>query len=171
MTSKSNGAPDIWEISRRDFLAVAAAAAGGVLAPSALGGAAADATAPGRRARIKLPDVPSQNPAYLVRESSEQGLIIWTQLPDREFRAYRVNRRGRQVWELCDGVRTPDVIAAEYARVARRPAAEAVAFLDRLKTFGVVVAGAHIVAEGPFPRPPHGGCYHRRVGAEKPKAT
>jgi hypothetical protein len=161
--------PAISKLSRREFVALTAVAAGGsVLATGWAGARAPDRAAVGGTEAVPLPEQPNLNPAFLARLLPDGDLLLWTTKSKGELLAFRLNRNGRLLWSLCDGGRRPVEIAREYGRVTGRPPAEGEAFLQRLLACGVVAAAAHIVPKGDFPRPPRGGCYHRKLSSEGP---
>jgi len=164
MHARLAGGPGIRRLSRRDFVALTAAAAGGAALVTSLPAVAGTPAGPaGTAGRVVLPAQPSHNPAYLARATPRGGLVLWTRRGAGELAGFRLNAAGRQVWELCDGASSAEAIAAAYARRAHRPAGEATPFLAELLRLGVVAAGAVVVTAGEFPHPPEGGCYHRRT--------
>jgi hypothetical protein len=163
MHGRLAGGPGIRRLSRRDFVALTAAAGGAALVASLPAVASQPAGPPGAAGRVVLPAQPSHNPAYLARGTARGGLVLWTRRGAGELAGFRLNAAGRQVWELCDGASSAEEIAAAYARRAHRPAGEAAPFLAGLLELGVVAAGAVVVTVGEFPHPPEGGCYHRRT--------
>ncbi|HNX49170.1 MAG TPA: PqqD family protein [Thermoanaerobaculaceae bacterium] len=152
--------PHISRLSRRELLAITAAAAGGVLV---LGPTAGAETLVERPRPVRLPDEPSHNPGFLARASAGGGLVVWTQKPGAELVGYRLNARGRAVWELCDGTRDRAELASRYAATTGRPAAESLSFLARLLELGIVAQSATVVPLGDLIRPPAGGCYHLKL--------
>lgn len=160
MVDPTTQRPRISRLSRRDLIAITAAAAGGVLVsgPTAVAAALVERPRP-----VRLPDEPSHNPGFLARASAGGGLVVWTQRPDTGLVGYRLNARGRAVWELCDGTRDRAELASRYAAATGRPAAESVSFLARLLELGIVAQGATVVPLGDLVRPPAGGCYHLKL--------
>jgi hypothetical protein len=162
--------PSIRCLTRREFLSLTAAVAGGaVLAGEALAVQMRDGTAAETAQRhFKLPEEPNQNPAFMARAAGGGGLLLWRQGPRGKLAGFRLNASGRVLWRLCDGSRNIGAIGAEYARRIGRPAAQGAAFVARLLELGVIVSGATVVPGPEFPTPPAGGCYHRRIEAEDP---
>jgi len=121
--------------------------------------------------RIRLPDEPNQNPAFMARSTADGGLVAWTYGSAGELKGYRMNASGRSLWRLCDGSRGLEAIGAEHARRTGRPAAEGAAFVKGLLELGVIVSGGWVVPDPAFPRPPAGGCYHRRIEWDDPVSS
>jgi len=170
VTSNTNTKPEIAVLSRREFLSLATAATGGVvLATEAVSAWAVDGE--GGQGRIRLPDEPNQNPAFMARSTADGGLLVWCWGSTGEFNGYRLNATGRSLWRLCDGSRGLDAIGAQHARRTGRPAAEGAAFVKGLLELGVIVSGGWVMPDPVFPRPPVGGCYHRRIGPDDPVSS
>lgn len=155
--------PGIRRLSRRDFVALTAAAGGAVVAASLPALAGPPARPREAAGSVALPAEPSHNPAYLARPAPRGGLVVWTRRGGGELAGFRLNAAGRHVWELCDGASSEQAIAAAYARRTGRAAREAAPFLAELTRLGVVATSGIVVPAGDFPRPPAGGCYHRRT--------
>lgn len=170
MSSNTNTKPEIAALSRREFLTLATAATGvAVLATEAVSALVVDGE--GEQRLIRLPDEPNQNPAYMARSTADGGLLVWTYGSAGEFKGYRMNATGRSLWRLCDGSRTLDAIGAEHTRRSGRPAPEGEAFVKGLLDLGVIVSGGWVAADPAFPRPPAGGCYHRRIEPDDPVSS
>jgi len=169
MASTGQGRPDIRAISRRDFLVLTATAAGTAVLTIAPAGETGQEPPPAAEARrLRLPDAPSHNPAYMARTASDGGLLLWARKGDGAFLGYRINANGRSVWRLCNGKREVAEIAAEYGGQTGRSASEATTFLDRLLSLTVVASAAFVVPGPGFPKPSVGGCYRLRVTSEDP---
>ena len=125
----------------------------------------------GEKRRIRLPDEPNQNPAFMARSAADGGLLVWTYGSAGEFKGFRMNATGRSLWRLCDGSRSLDAIGAEHARRGGRPAPEGKAFVEGLLDLGVIVSGGWVAPNPAFPRPPTGGCYHRRIEPDDPVSS
>ena len=173
MPEKTDSRPRIRNLTRREFLAISAAAAGGAaLGGSAVIAGARDGVPTGDESRrITLPAEPSQNPAFMARAAGDGGLLLWSPGEGGRFRGFRLNAAGRTLWRLCDGSRAAEAVANEFARRSGRPAGDGAAFLKRLLQLGVVVSGASVVPAPGFPAPPPGGCYHRRIEPDDPAST
>lgn len=174
MPETTAGRPSIRALTRREFVALGAAAAGAAaLTGEALGAPArADRESGGAETRrLTLPAEPSQNPAFMARAGADGGLLLWRAEPAGKAGGFRLNRAGRAVWRLCDGTRDAAAIGAEYGRRGAGPAAQGAAFVARLLELGVVVAGGSVAAAPGFPTPPPGGCYHRRVEPGDPVSS
>ena len=162
--------PEIAVLSRREFLSLATAATGGVvLATEGVSAWVADGE--GEQRRIRLPDEPSQNPAFMARSTADGGLLVWSYGSAGEFTGYQMNATGRSLWRLCDGSRSLDAIGAEHARRSGHSASEATAFVRGLLELGVIASGGWVTPDPEFPRPPAGGCYHRRVESDDPVSS
>jgi hypothetical protein len=169
-TLDPDGPPIIERLSRRRFLQLTGAAAS-LAIPMAFAepgagkrGNAAPALPSGA---IRLPDKPSQNPAFRAEALGDGGLLVWTY--DRnKFRGYRFNAVARWVWRVCDGRKTGDELRALYAAVTRRPEAEFEPFLVRLREAGIIAQGGYVVPRGDFPRPGPGGSYNARIDKSEP---
>lgn len=159
--SNGDSGPAISRLTRRQFLASAGAAIGTVGAASLLGCGRASRNS--MESSFTLPDMPNPNPAYQGCLSRDGGLLLFTRTKTRQLLAYGMNANGRAIWALCDGARTPAIIASEYRKHSGRIEAEATEFLSELMKLGVVVAGLHIVPVGRFPKPPKGRCYHAQT--------
>jgi len=156
-----NSKPTICKLSRRQFMALTGAAVGAVGATALMGcGGPRRATT---TSAIKLPDMPSHNPAYRGWSTPDGGLLLSTQTDKMQTLAYGMNSNGRSIWSLCDGTITPEAVASQYEENTGRLGAEAAEFLAKMMDLGVVVAGYHVVPAGRFPRPPAGGCYHTQT--------
>jgi hypothetical protein len=170
VSPNTNTRPEIAALSRREFLSLATAVTGGaVLATEAVSAWVTEGE--GGRRRFRLPDEPNQNPAFMARSTSDEGLLVWTYDSASEFKGYRMNATGRSLWRLCDGSRSLDAIGAEHARRSGRPAPEGAAFVKGLLELGVIVSGGWVVPDPAFPRPPAGGCYHRRIEPDDPVSS
>ncbi len=164
MSPSKTSKPELHTISRREFLTLTSVAAvAAVVETSGPAGAEAAAAPVAPGTPFQLPDVPSQNPAYMATATDDGGLAIWTRRPGSDFVGFRLNANGRIVWRLCDGNRRPAEIAAEFARQTGRPAGEGAAFLEKLMQLGIIASGAHVVPGEGFPRPPEGGAYRLRI--------
>ena len=169
MPETTKTGPSVRALTRREFVALGAAAAGGAALAGELIAAPAGAGAAARR--VALPAEPSQNPAFMARAGADGGLLLWRAEPAGKAGGFRLNRAGRAVWRLCDGTRDAAAIGAEYGRRGAGPAAQGAAFVARLLELGVVVAGGSVAAAPGFPTPPPGGCYHRRVEPGDPVSS
>ena len=170
VSSNTNTKPEIAALSRREFLTLATAATGGaVLATETVSAWVVDGE--GEQRRIRLPDEPNQNPVYMARSTADGGLLVWTHGSEGEFKGYRMNATGRSLWRLCDGSRSLEAIGAEHARRSGRPAPEGTAFVKGLLELGVIVSGGWVAPDPAFPRPPAGGCYHRRIEPDDPVSS
>ena len=177
MSQQADSTPTLTLLSRRQLLVLLAGATGGAalagVPRTGLAGqvqARPPATDPERESaetaavqRFRLPDEPSQNPAFMARAVTGGGLLVWS----AGGTGFRLNRAARRIWRLCDGTRSVTDLAAEHARRSGRPAAEGEAFVQRLLELSVVVAGAEVTVPG-FPAPEAGGSYHRRIEPDDP---
>jgi hypothetical protein len=168
---KSAGPPAVERISRRCFLRLAGAGGAVAALAPALRCAAEEAPAGGAAkapaGAVRLPEAPSQNPAFRAAPLADGGLAVWTRARG-EFLGYRLNPAGRWVWRRCDGRRSAERIGAMFGKEFTRPGAEAVAFLEKLRKNGVVVCGGFVVPGKGFPKPPPGGAYNLRIEPGEP---
>jgi hypothetical protein len=104
--------------------------------------------------KIELPPGLSVNPAFCARAQAEGGGLVWVGRSRGDVTAYSLNPEGWALWRLCDGHRSRDQIAREFAQQTRRPAAEAEEFLQALQHKGLVVQGGYLVASRNFPEGP-----------------
>ncbi len=183
--------PRIRRLSRRDALKIAAAG-GGVAAAGLLGWLAIRdrEPTPGGDAAEKAPTAggtaPQQqppegyttmplaeglmpNPAFWATMLPSGKLLAWVRRKrDMSVIGYELNEAGLLVWRLCDGRRTPEQVAREYAARGGGDEAEAMAFVADLREKGLLVAGGYMVAGPGFPPPAETRRYFRVLGDDEP---
>ena len=149
--------PVVSRVTRRQFLAWTgvAAAAGGLVVHQAVTKRSA------RAAKLNLPELPNQNPAFRALHLKDGELVLGTEDGNKNFKGFRLNRNGQWVWELCDGKRSAAQIAVDYAKATGRASAEAEEFLKRLLGLAIVVSGMYIVHGGGFPKAKAGEWYYQ----------
>lgn len=170
--SSSTEKPDLFKISRRQFIVTMTGEMAALLSLSSFAGNAL-ADIPGKSVSnndktFKLPELPNQNPGYRAWHTKDDGIILWTYQKD-QFIGYKLNRKGRDVWRLCNGRRTESQILDAYILKNGSGMDEAKYFLSKMIEIGIVVSGAYIVVDSKFPKVQPGACYHSRVTEDDPK--
>ena len=113
--------------------------------------------------KLELTDRLSQNPAFRALALEDGGAVVWVRQKGGSILAYRLNVPARLVWELCDGSRSDREISLEYQSRAGHEAEQALDFIDRLKSRGLVVEGGYLLAAPAFPDAPEPRRYLHRL--------
>ncbi len=91
----TEGGPTISRMTRRHFLAMAGAAAGVAGIAVVLKRLTSASSRQQTSAKVRLPDMPSPNPAYRGWVTADGGLLLSTRMQHDKFLAFRLNANGR----------------------------------------------------------------------------
>ena len=166
---RDSDSPRIRKLTRRELLKYGALAGGGVVVAGALlhqltKGPAVDV--PAGFQKLELTEHRMANPAFAAKPLDDGRLLTWVRRTDDSVLAYELNPHGRLVWRLCNGRRSLDEIAAEFAQRTGRPGKEARSFAESLAEKGLVAEGGYMVASAQFPDAGGEQRYLRRLGDE-----
>ncbi len=158
--------PDLRCLSRREALLVLASAAVSPVLSAALPGTARE-DAPSRR--VLLPENPCHGPGFSIHPLPEDRLLAFTRTREGSIKAYILNPAGRRIRALCNGKRA----TGEIARITRAqtglPEDDTLAFLQVLRSAGIISFGGFVETRNGFPRAPDGAGYHL-LSAETPES-
>ncbi len=141
--------PIITTLDRRTFMGLGLAA--GMMAAGQASGYEATDLATDRvdtssaETRVDLsPAALLQNPGMNAGLLESGDLVLWFGNSDNVMRAFRLNRVGLQVWQMCNGQRGKKEVLSLAAEQFQLDASELEDFLKRLIEYRVLVLGGQI---------------------------